>query len=65
MHLITSKISPDPVGVLLFKLVNVSVALLGELPSEELEGVFQGKSDAFQKESVLQSRLVLDVVSRC
>ena len=58
------KFSPDPIGVLLLELVNVGVTLLGELPSEELEGVLQGESDAFQKESVLQSRLVLDVMSR-
>ena len=61
----TCKVSPDPIGVLLLKLVNVGVALLGELPSEELEGVLQSKSNAFQKESVLQSRLVLDMVSCC
>ena len=53
---------PDSVGILLFKLVNVGVSLLGELPSEELESIFKSQSDAFEEEAVLESRLILDVV---
>ena len=53
---------PDSVGILLFKLVDVSVSLLGELPSEELERIFKRQSDAFEEEAVLESRLILDVV---
>ena len=53
---------PDSVGILLLKLVNVSVRLLGELPSEELERVLKSQSDAFEEEAVLESRLILDVV---
>ena len=53
---------PDSVGILLLKLVNVGVSLLGELPSEELESIFKSQSDAFEEEAVLESRLILDVV---
>ena len=53
---------PDSVGILLFKLVDVSVRLLGELPSEELESILKSQSDAFEEEAVLESRLILDVV---
>ena len=55
---------PDSVGILLLKLVNVSVRLLGELPSEELERVLKSQSDAFEEEAVLEPRSVLEVVSR-
>ena len=58
----TIYILPDSIGILLFKLVNVGVSLLGELPSEELESVLKSQSDAFEEEAVLESRLVLDVV---
>ena len=53
---------PDSIGILLLKLVNVGVGLLGELPSEELQGIFKSQSDAFEEEAVLKTRLVLDVV---
>ena len=53
---------PDSIGILLLKLVNVGVRLLGELPSEELERILKSQSDAFKEEAVLESRLVLDVV---
>ena len=53
---------PDSVGILFLKLVDVSVRLLGELPSEELESILKRQSDAFEEEAVVESRLVLDVV---
>ena len=53
---------PDSVGILFLKLVNVGVSLLGELPPEELESILKSQSDAFKEESVMETRLVLDVV---
>ena len=53
---------PDSVGILLFKLVNVGVSLLGELPPEELESILKRQSDAFEEEAIMESRLIFDVV---
>ena len=58
----TIYILPDSIGILLFKLVNVGVSLLGELPSEELERILKSQSDAFEEEAVLETRLIFDVV---
>ena len=60
----TISVLPDPVDVLLVKLLRVYVSL-GELAAEEADRVLQVQTDAFQEQTVLEGEEVYESVEHC